>query len=48
MYLGMITAQDLLSRQSFAVYVWKSSGLGLCTESCRVSKVAVLQGQVPR
>jgi hypothetical protein len=47
-YLGMITAQDLLSRQSFVVYVWKSSGLGLCTESCRVAKVAVSQGRVPR
>jgi hypothetical protein len=48
MYLGMITAQYLLSRQSFVVYVWKSSGLGLCTESCRVAKVAVSQGRVPR
>jgi hypothetical protein len=47
-YLGMITAQDLLPRQSFVVYVWKSSGLGLCTESCRVTKVAVSQGRVPR
>jgi hypothetical protein len=47
-YLGMITAQDLLSRQSFVVYVWKSSGLGLCTESCRVTKVTVSQGRVPR
>jgi hypothetical protein len=47
-YLGMITAQDLLSRQSFVVYVWKSSGLGMCTESCRVTKVAVSQGRVPR
>jgi hypothetical protein len=47
-YLGMITAQDLLSRQSFVVYVWKSSGLGLCTESCHVTKVAVSQGRVPR
>jgi hypothetical protein len=47
-YLGMITAQDLLSQQSFVVYVWKSSGLGMCTESCRVTKVAVSQGRVPR
>jgi hypothetical protein len=46
--LGMITAQDLLPRQSFVVYVWNSSGLGLCTESCRVTKVAVSQGRVPR
>jgi hypothetical protein len=46
--LGMITAQDLLPRQSFVVYVWKSSGLGLYTESCRVTKVAVSQGRVPR
>jgi hypothetical protein len=46
--LGMITAQDLLPRQSFVIYVWKSSGLGLCTESCRVTKVAVSQGRVPR
>jgi hypothetical protein len=43
-YLGMITAQDLLSRQSFVVYVRKSSDLGLCTDSCRVTKVAVSQG----
>jgi hypothetical protein len=43
-YLGMITAQNLLSRQSFVVYVWKLSGLGLCTESCHVAKVAVSQG----
>jgi hypothetical protein len=47
-YLGMITAQDLLPRQSFFVYVWKSSGLRLCKESCRVTKVAVSQGRVPR
>jgi hypothetical protein len=46
--LGMITAQDLLPRQSFVVYVWKLSGLGLCTESCRVTKVEVSQGRVPR
>jgi hypothetical protein len=43
--LGMITAQDLLPRQSFVVCVWKSSGLGQCTESCRVTKVAVSQGE---
>jgi hypothetical protein len=42
--LGMITVQDLLPQQSFVVYVWKSSGLGQCTESCRVTKVAVSQG----
>jgi hypothetical protein len=42
--LGMITAQDLLPRQSFVVCVWKSSGLGQCKESCRVTKVAVSQG----
>jgi hypothetical protein len=42
--LGMITAQDLLPRQSFVVCVWKSSGLGHCIESCRVTKVAVSQG----
>jgi hypothetical protein len=42
--LGMITAQDLLPRQSFVVCVWKSSGLGQYTESCRVTKVAVSQG----
>jgi hypothetical protein len=42
--LGMITAQDLLARQSFVICVWKSSGLGQCTESCRVTKVAVSQG----
>jgi hypothetical protein len=46
--LGMITAQDLIPRQSFVVCVWKSSGLGQCTESCRVTKVAVSQGWVPR
>jgi hypothetical protein len=42
--LGMITTQDLLPRQSFVVCVWKSSGLGQCTESCCVTKVAVSQG----
>jgi hypothetical protein len=42
--LGMITAQDLLPRQSFVVYVWKWSGLRLCSESCRVTKVVVSQG----
>jgi hypothetical protein len=42
--LGMITAQDLLPRQSIVVCVWKSSGLGQCTESCRVTKVVVSQG----
>jgi hypothetical protein len=42
--LGMITVQDLLPRQSFVVCVWKSSGLGQCTESCRVTMVAVSQG----
>jgi hypothetical protein len=36
-YLGMITAQDLLSRQSFVVYVWKSSGLG-CVQRVVVSQ----------
>jgi hypothetical protein len=43
--LGMITAQDFLPRQSFVVCVWKSSGLGQCTESCRVTKAAVSQGE---
>jgi hypothetical protein len=43
--LGMIAAQDLLPRQSFVVCVWKSSCLGQCTESCRVTKVAVSQGE---
>jgi hypothetical protein len=42
--LGMITMQDLLPRQSFVVCVWKSNGLGQCTESCRVTKVVVSQG----
>jgi hypothetical protein len=42
--LGMITAQDLLPRQSFVVCVWKLSGLGQCTESCHDTKVAVSQG----
>jgi hypothetical protein len=42
--LGMITTQDLLPRQSFVVCVWKLSGLGQCTESYRVTKVAVSQG----
>jgi hypothetical protein len=42
--LGMITAQDLLPRQSFVICVWKSNSLGQCTESCRVTKVAVSQG----
>jgi hypothetical protein len=41
----MITAQDFLPRQSFVVCVWKSSGLGQCTESCRVTKAAVSQGE---
>jgi hypothetical protein len=43
--LGMIAAQDLLPRHSFVVCVWKSSGLWHCTESCRVTKVAVSQGE---
>jgi hypothetical protein len=38
--LGMITAQDLLPRQSFVVCVWKSSGLGQCIESCRVTRLS--------
>jgi hypothetical protein len=42
--LGMITVQDLLPRQSFVVCVCKSSSLGQCTESFRVTKVAVSQG----
>jgi hypothetical protein len=47
-YLGMITIQDMLPRRSFVVCVWKSSGLGLCTVSCRVAKMSVSQGRVPR
>jgi hypothetical protein len=43
--LAMIAAQDLLPRQSFVVCARKSSGLGQCTESCRVTKVAVSQGE---